>query len=75
MHLQKNGAISKVITKLSSHPTRAQLTLSAATTVQVSHVLPAVSLSCLMRGHGTSFQDGVAAGQAFCVLHLRSPDL
>ena len=37
----------------------------AAATVQVSHALPAVRFSCLMRGRGASFQDGVAAGKSF----------
>ena len=40
-------------------------TPSAAATVQVSHALPAVRFSCLMRDHGASFQDGVAAGKGF----------
>jgi hypothetical protein len=39
--------------------------LSAAETVHVSYALPAVCLSCLLRGRGTSFQDGVAAGEGF----------
>jgi len=43
--------------------TRAQPTPSAAATVQVSHALPAVRFSYLMRGRGASFQDGVAAGK------------
>ena len=47
----------------------AQRTPSAAETVQVSHALPAVRFSCLMRGRGASFQDGVAAGKGFlCAL-------
>jgi hypothetical protein len=45
--------------KIISHTTRAQHTLSAPGTVQVSHALPAVRFSCLLRGYGTSFQDGV----------------
>ena len=60
--LQKNGAVSKINKKFISHLTRAKRT-SAAATVQVSHALPAVRFSCLMRGSGTSFQDGVAAGK------------
>ena len=40
----------------------AKRTPSAAPTVQVSHALPAVRFSCLLRGHGTSLQHGVAAG-------------
>ena len=52
-----------------SHFTRAQRTPSAAANVQVSHALPAVRFSCLMRGRGASFQDGVAAGKDF----LRAP--
>ena len=63
--LQKNGAVSKVNKKLTSHLTRAQRTPSAAETVQVSHALPAARFSCLVRGSGASFQDGVAAGKGF----------
>ena len=66
---QKNGAVSKVNKKLIAHLTRAQRTPSAAATVQVSHALPAVRFSCLMRGRGASFQDGVAAGKG-CVLRF-----
>jgi hypothetical protein len=43
----------------------AQPTPSVGATVQVSHALPAVGLSCLLRGHMASFQDGVAAGKRF----------
>ena len=64
-YTQKNGAVSKVNKKFISHLTRAQRTPSAAETVQVSHALPAVRFSCLMRGRGASFQDGVAAGKGF----------
>ena len=64
-YTQKNGAVSKVNKKLISHLTRAQRTPSAAATVQVSHALPGVRFSCLMRGRGASFQDGVAAGKGF----------
>ena len=64
-YTQKNGAVSKVNKKLISHLTRAQSTPSAAETVQVSHALPAVRFSCLMRGRGASFQDGVAPGKGF----------
>ena len=64
-YTQKNGAVSKVSKKLTSHLTRAQRTPSAAETVQVSHALPAVRFSRLMRGSGASFQDGVTAGQGF----------
>ena len=63
--LQKNGAVSKINKKFISHLTRAKYTPSAAATVQVSHALPAVRFSCLMQGHGASFQDGVAAGKGF----------
>ena len=73
--LQKNGAVSKVNKKLTSLLTRAQPTPSAAETVQVSHALPAVRFSCLMRGSGASFQDGVAAGKGFVCSVLRCPDL
>ena len=63
--LQKNGAVSKGNKEFISHLTRAQRTPSAAEIVQVSHALPAVRFSCLMRGRGASFQDGVAAGKGF----------
>ena len=60
-----NGAVSKANKKFISHLTRAQRTPSAAATVQVSHALPAVRFSCLLRGPGVSFQDGVAPGKGF----------
>jgi len=63
--LQKNGAVSKINKKFISHLTWAKRTPLAAATVQVSHALPAVRFSCLMRGRGASFQDGVAAGKGF----------
>ena len=65
-----NGAVSKVNKKFISHRTRAQRTPLAAPTVQVSHALPAVRFSCLLRGRGASFQDVVAAGNSFCVLRF-----
>ena len=64
-YTQKNGAVSKVNKKFISHLTRAQRTPSAAATVQVSHALQAVRFSCLLRGCGASFQDGVVAGKGF----------
>ena len=64
-YTQKNGAVSKGNKEFISHFTLAQTTPSAAATVQVSHTLPAVRFSCLMRGRGASFQDGVAAGKGF----------
>ena len=64
-YTQKNGAVSKGNKEFVSHFTRAQRTPSAAETVQVSHALPAVRFSCLMRDRGASFQDGVAAGKGF----------
>jgi hypothetical protein len=60
---QNNGVVSKVNKKSISHLTLVKRTPSAAATVQVSRVLPAVRFSCLLRGHGASFQDGVAAGK------------
>ena len=48
--LQKNGTVSKVNKKFISHLTRAKRTPLAAATVQVSHALPAVRFSCLLRG-------------------------
>ena len=69
MCLQINGAVSEVSKKCISHLTRAQRTPLAAATVQVSHALPGVRFSCLLRGLGVSFQDGVAAGKGFlCAL-------
>jgi hypothetical protein len=62
-YTQRNSAVSKVNKQFISHLTRAQRTPSAAATVQVSHALPAVRFSCLLRGRGASFQDGVAAGE------------
>jgi len=49
-YTQKNGAVSKVNKKFISPLTQAQHTPSAAATVQVSHALPAVRFSCLLRG-------------------------
>ena len=63
--LQMNGAVSEVNKKFISHLTWAQRTPSAAATVKVSHVLPAVCFSCLLQGRGVSFQDGAAAGKGF----------
>ena len=60
-----NGTVLKVNKKFISQLTRAQRTPSAAATVQVSQALPAVRFSCLLRGRGTSLQDGVAAGKGF----------
>jgi len=64
-YTQKNGAVSRVNKKFISHLIRAQSTPSAAATVQVSHALPTGRFSCLLRGRGASFQDGVAAGKGF----------
>ena len=60
-----NGAVSKVNKKFISQLTPAQHTPSAAATVQVSHALPAVRFSCLLRDCGVSFQDGASAGKGF----------
>ena len=65
VRIQMNGAGSEVNKKFISHLTRANRTPSAAATVQVSHALPAVRFSCLLRGRRVSFQDGVAAGKGF----------
>ena len=55
-YTQKNGAVSKVNKKFISHLTRAKRTPSAAATVQVSHALPAVRFSSLLRTmHSASF--------------------
>jgi hypothetical protein len=60
-----NSAVSKVNKKSISQLTQIKRTPSAAATVQVSYVLPAVRFSCLLQGHGASFQDDVAAGKGF----------
>jgi hypothetical protein len=65
LYTQKNDAVSKGNKKFISRLSRAQHTPSAAATVQVSHTLPAVRFSCLLRGHMASFEDGVAAGKGF----------
>jgi hypothetical protein len=57
--------VSKVNKKFISHLTRAQHTPSVAATAKVSHALPAVCFSCLLRGRGTSFKDGIAAEEGF----------
>jgi hypothetical protein len=62
---QKNGAVLKVNKNSIYHLTRVKRTSSAAATVQVSHALPAVRFSCLLRGRGVSFKDGVAKGKGF----------
>ena len=68
--LQMNDAGSKVNKKFISHLTRTKCTPSAAATVQVSHALPAVRFSCLLRGRGASFQDCVATGKGFLCAQL-----
>ena len=60
-----NDAVPKVNKQFISRLTRAKCTLSAAAAVQVSHALPAVRFSCLLRGRGVSFQDGAAGGKGF----------
>ena len=62
-HTQKKGAVSKINKTFIFHLTRAQRTPSVAATVQVFHALPAVRFSCLLRGRGASFQDGVTEGK------------
>ena len=49
-YTQKNGAVSKVNKEFISRLTWAQSTPSAVATVQVSHALPAVHFSSLLRG-------------------------
>ena len=71
--LQMNGAVSKVNKTFISHLTRAQRTPSAAATVQVSHALPAVRCSCLLRGRGAAGSVSKMESQqekAFCVLRF-----
>jgi hypothetical protein len=70
-HTQNNGAVSKVIKKCISHPTRVQRTLSAARAVQVSHVLPAVRFSCLLWGRWAVSKMALQREKAFCVLRFQ----
>ena len=62
------GAVSKVNNKFISHLTRAKPTPSAAATVQVSHALPAVLFSCLLRGPVPKMAP--QQEKAFCVLRF-----
>jgi hypothetical protein len=62
---QKNDAVLKVNKEFTSHTTWTQHTISPAGSVQVSHALLAISFSSLLHSRGTSFQDGVAAGEGF----------
>ena len=65
------GAVSKVNKKFISHLTRAKRTPSAVATVQVSHALPAVRFSCLLRGRGGSvYKMAPQQEEAFCVLRF-----
>jgi hypothetical protein len=63
--IHKGMVLFQELLKNISLSTWAQHTLSAAGTVQVSHALPAVRFSCLLRGRGIRLQDGVAAGEGF----------
>ena len=72
-YTKKNGAASKVNKKFISHLTRAQLSPSAAATVKVSHALPAVRFSCLLRGQFTRWF-GSRKRLSVCSV-LRCPDL
>ena len=75
-YTQKNGTVSRVKKKFISHLTLAQRAPSAAANVKVSHALPAVRFSCLLRGCVASLQDGVAAGKKLSVCSvLRCSDL
>ena len=68
--LQMNGAVSKVNKKFISHLTRAKRTPLAAATVQVSHALPAVSFSCLLRAEGWVSKMAPQQEKSFCVLRF-----
>jgi hypothetical protein len=69
-HTQKNGAVSKVNKKFVSHITRAQHTPSAAETVQVYHVVPAVRISCFCVAAGPVLKMALQQQKAFCVLRF-----
>ena len=63
-----NGAVSKVNKKFICHLTRAQRTPSAAATVHVSHALPAIRFSCLLRGQ---FPRWRRSRKRLCVLRFK----
>ena len=63
-----NGAVSKVNKKFIYHLTQAQCTPSAAATVQVSHVLPAVHSLVLTAGPVSKMAS--QQEKAFCVLRF-----
>ena len=65
-----NGAVSKVNDKFISHLILAQRTPPAAATVQVSHALPAVPFSCLLRGRGPVSKMASHQEKTFCVLRF-----
>ena len=73
VYTQKNGAVSKVNKKFISHLTRTQRTQSAAANVQVSHALPAVPFSCLLRGQFPRWRRSRKSLSVCSV--LRCPDL
>ena len=66
-----NGAVSKVNNKFISHLTRAKRTPSAAATVQVSRVLPAVRSLVLTAGLVSKMAS--QKGKALCVLRFEVP--
>ena len=71
-----NGAVSKVNKKFISHLTLAKPTSSAAATVQVSHVLPAVRSLVLTAGVRGQFPRWRRSGKRLSVCSvLRCPDL
>ena len=65
-----NGAVSKVNKKFISHLTRAQRTPSAATTVQVSHALPAVRFHAYCGAAWSVSKMAPQQEKAFCVLRF-----
>ena len=72
-YTQKNDAVSKVNKKFISHLTRAQRTPSAAATVHVSHELPTVRFSCLLRSQFPTWRRSRKRLPVCSV--LRCPDL
>ena len=64
-----NGAVSKVNKKFISHLTRAKLHRQQWQLSKFLMRYQQFARSCLLRGWGASFQDGVAAGKGFlCAL-------
>ena len=72
-YTRKNDVVSKVNKKFIFQLTLAQRTPSAAANVQVSHAIPAVRFSCLLRGQFPRWRSSRKRLSVCSV--LRCPDL